>query len=55
MLRLVDFLQGKELVEERKLDYKNVFNLFVREWKFGSQYHIESFDECTQLHFDKMD
>ena len=47
MMRLEDFLSYKELNEERKLDYKNVFKFFVKNWKFGNQYHIENFNECT--------
>ena len=55
MMRIEDFLQGKEINEERKLDYENVFKFFVKNWKFGNQYHIENFNECTQHHFKVMD
>ena len=54
MLSLFEFFQRKEAIDS-KLDYLNVFNFFVKNFRWGSYYHIEEFDKCTKHHFTLMD
>ena len=54
MLTLFDYLQSKESPEDR-LDYKSVFNHFVKDYKWGPQYHIDKYEECQAHHFRLMD
>ena len=54
MLRLFDFLHDK-LRKEEKLDYRSVFAHFVSNYMWGTQYHIEKFEHCTEHHFKEMD